>query len=60
MSNILDPYFGEISMLTHSRAQSETSKGMTNKLVIQHDPDGWNQLLNTMAKYGKAYFCEWV
>ena len=60
MSNILNPYFGGNLTLTHPRAQSETSKGMTNKLVIQHDPDGWSQLLGTMVKYGKAYFCEWV
>ena len=33
---------------------------MTDKLVIQHDPDGWDQLLGTMEKYGKAYFREWV
>lgn len=60
MSNSVDPYFSGILMLTHSRAQSETSRGMTSKLVTQHDPDGWNQLLETMVKYGKAYFREWA
>jgi len=60
VSNILNPYFSGISTLTHPRAQSETSRGMTDKLVIQHDPDGWDQLLGTMEKYGKAYFREWV
>ncbi len=60
MSNILNPYFSGILTLTYCRAQSETSKGMTDKLVVQHDPDGWDQLLGTMVKYGKAYFREWV
>ena len=40
MSNILNPYFSGILTLTHPRAQSETLRGITDKLVIQHDLDG--------------------
>lgn len=46
--------------LTYSRAQSDTSKGMTKKLLPEFDPEGWNQLLDTMLAYGKAYFRERV
>jgi hypothetical protein len=33
---------------------------MTKKLLPEFDPEGWNQLLDTMLAYGKAYFRERV
>lgn len=30
--------------LTYSKAQSNTSKGMTKKLLCEFDPKGWSQL----------------
>ena len=46
--------------LTYSRAQSNTSKGMTKKLLCEFDPKGWSQLQDMAVAYEKAYFCEWV
>jgi len=43
-------------MLIHPRVQSDTSNGMTKKLLPQFNPEGWGQLQDMMVKYGKAYF----
>lgn len=38
----------------YSRAQSDTSKGMTRKLLPEFDPDGWSKFQDIAIKYGKA------
>lgn len=37
-------------------AQSDTSKGMTKKLLPEFDPEGFQKMHNMMTKYGTAYF----
>src|ERR1700679_2064039 len=40
------------------RAQSDTLRGMTKKLISKFDPEGWKRVQQMMLLHRKAYFCK--
>ena len=58
MSNVYI-FLGNLT-LNYSSAQSDTSKGMTKKLLCEFDPEGWGQFQDMAVAYGGAYFREYL
>jgi len=48
------------SHLSGHRVQSDTLKGMTQRLLAEFNPDGWKKMQEMMLSYGKSYFCEYI